>query len=215
MADPRKAVLLLGVFHPVAIHLPGEPFPAIDANVNQEGEPTLEPEVHEPKLPMQVVEIEVLTLAGLQLELQGSELAIAAQIIGAAWLHTSEDPNQAFLQAVLLDQFFGQGVLSGVAGVQVAKWAAGGLSNLESGRLDPFSQVEGKVFKVFEQDSFDLQIRFHRSGVIELRQAASETQTIESRENSDDIGLMLSYKGVWSVTGRGRVVFHTHVLPVW
>ena len=97
MADPGKAIVPFCVFHLVAIHLPAEPFAAVDANVNQERKPALQPQVHQTKLPMQMVEVEVLTLAALQLELQGFGLAIAAQEIGLAWFHTAKDANQAFL----------------------------------------------------------------------------------------------------------------------
>src|SRR5688572_4514239 len=78
MADPGKTILLFGVVHLVAIHLPAQPFTAVEADLNLEWKPALQPQVHEAKLRMQMVEIEMLALATLQLQFELLGLAIAA-----------------------------------------------------------------------------------------------------------------------------------------
>src|SRR6185503_3135796 len=90
MTDPREAILFFGVIHMVAIQLPAQPFTAVNADLNQEGKPALEPYVHEAKLRMQVVEIEMLAHTACQLEFELFGLGIAAQKVGAAGFHTPE-----------------------------------------------------------------------------------------------------------------------------
>ena len=93
MADPGKAIFFLRVIHLVVIHLAAQPFSAVEADLDLKGKPALEPQVHEAELPMQMIEIEMLTLAALEFELQLFGLAIAAQKISAAGFHAAEDPD--------------------------------------------------------------------------------------------------------------------------
>src|SRR5213592_3680171 len=44
MTDPGKAILFLGVVHLVAIHLAAQPLTPVDANLDLEGKPALEPQ---------------------------------------------------------------------------------------------------------------------------------------------------------------------------
>src|SRR6266850_2576013 len=104
MTDPGKAILFFGVVHLVAIHLPAQPFTPVDADLNQKRKPALEPQVHEAKLRMHMVEIEMLALAAFQLEFQLFGLAIAAQIVRPARFNTPENPDQAFLEMIVLDE---------------------------------------------------------------------------------------------------------------
>ena len=67
-ADPGKAILFLGVVHLVAIHWPAQPLTPVAANLDLEGKPTLQPQVHEPKVTRQMVEIELLAFAIFQLQ---------------------------------------------------------------------------------------------------------------------------------------------------
>src|SRR5213083_36215 len=60
MTDPGKAILFLGVVHLVAIHLAAQPLTPVDANLDLEGKPALEPQVHEPKLRVQMVEVKTV-----------------------------------------------------------------------------------------------------------------------------------------------------------
>jgi cell envelope opacity-associated protein A len=76
--DPRKAVVLPPVLYPRCLHLPRQPLAAVDPHVHRERKPALQPEVHEAKLRMQMVKIEMLALAAFQFQFQPFGLAIAA-----------------------------------------------------------------------------------------------------------------------------------------
>src|SRR5215471_14152690 len=137
MADPGKTVLFFGVVHFVAIHLSAQPFTTVNANLNQKGKPALQPQVHEAELRMQLVEIEMLASAALELEFQFFGLAVAAQEISPAGLHTSKNPNQSLLQSVLFDKFPNQRFLARVTRGQITKRPSGYLSHPERGSLNP------------------------------------------------------------------------------
>src|SRR6185503_9161268 len=115
---------------------------------------------------------------------------------------------------IVLNELTSQGFLACVAGRKVTIRPSGFLGYLEGCQLDPVCQVARESLELLEKNSFDLQVGLHRFGVIELGQAAPESQAIKARKDTDDIGLVLSYKGVWSVIGCGGMfVFHTNLLP--
>jgi hypothetical protein len=180
VADPSEAVLFFAVAHLVAIHLPTQPFPSIEADLDQERKPALQPQVHQAELRMQMVEIEVLALAALELKFQFFGLAITAQKIGPAGFNTPKNPDQAFLQMILFDEFPGQRFLAEMTGAQILKRTPGLFGHLECGGFDPLRQVNREILKVFEKKSFDLQVGFHGPGAIKLWQAAFEPQTIKA-----------------------------------
>src|SRR5574341_557729 len=45
ISDPRKTVVLLAIGNPLFVHLPPQPFPSVQANLDQKGKPSLEPKV--------------------------------------------------------------------------------------------------------------------------------------------------------------------------
>jgi hypothetical protein len=194
LADPGKTVLFFGVVHLAAVHLPAQPLPAVEADLNLEGKPALQAQVQEAKLRVQMVEIEVLALAALQLEFQLFGLAMATQKIGAAGLDASKNPDQALLQTILFNEFPRQSFFAGLAGGQIPKRPSGYFGHAQGGRLDALGQLNGKWLEVFEENSFDLQAGVHRPGTIERGQTAFEPQAVKARKNADDIGLVLGYK---------------------
>ena len=137
MADPRKTVLFFGVVHLVAVHLSAQPFTTVNANLNQKGKPALQPQVHEAKLRMQLVEVEMLASAALELEFQFFGLAIAAQEVSPAGLHTPKNPDQSLFQSILFDKFPNQRFLARVARGQITKRPSGCFSHPERGSLNP------------------------------------------------------------------------------
>jgi hypothetical protein len=136
MANGGERIFLFHVVHLVAIHWSAQPFTAVDADVDLEGKPTLQPQVHEPKLRMQMVEVEMLALAAFELELQLFGLAIATEEISAAGLHAAKDTDQALLESVFVDEFPCQGFLARITGGQVTKRTPGDLGHVEGCVLD-------------------------------------------------------------------------------
>ena len=136
MTDPGKAILFLGVVHLVEIHLAAQPLTAVDADLDLERKPALQSQVHEPKLRVQMVEVEMLALAAFQLELEFFGLAITAEKISAAGFHAAKDTDQAVLESVLVDELPNQGFLAGTARGQVTKRTAGDLGHVEGSVLD-------------------------------------------------------------------------------
>src|SRR5208283_4859448 len=142
--------------------------------LNLEGKPALQAQVHEAKLRMQMVEIEVLAPAAFQLEFQLFGLAIAAQEIGPARLDASKNPDQALLEMILFNEVPRQNFFAGIAGGQIGKRPSGYFGQSQSGRLNALGQLNGKFLEVLEENTFDLQVGVHRPRIIERWQAAFE-----------------------------------------
>ncbi len=136
MADPGKRVLFFGVVHLVAIHPAAQPFTAVDADLNLEGKPSLQAQMHEAKLRMQMVEIEVLAPAALQLEFQLFGLAIAAQKTGPAGFDAAKNPDYALLEVIGFNEFPRQNFFACIAGGQIPKGPSGYFGHSHSGGLN-------------------------------------------------------------------------------
>jgi hypothetical protein len=78
--DPDKTVIALMVSDPGLIHLPSQPLAAIEANVEAEGKPGLDPYIQLTKLGVLVVMIEVGALGMFQHQSQLLGLTIPSQL---------------------------------------------------------------------------------------------------------------------------------------
>jgi hypothetical protein len=61
---PGKAVVLLQVIESSGLHLSGQPFPAVEADLNREGEPGLDTGIEEAEDGVDLIVIEKQTFAG-------------------------------------------------------------------------------------------------------------------------------------------------------
>ena len=152
MADPGKTILFPGGVPVGAIPLPAQPFTPVEADLHLEGKPALQPQVHEPKLRMQRLEIEVLTLAGFQLQFQLLGLAIAAQEISPAGFHASQNSDQPLLEMIFFDELPRQGFLARMAGAQITKRTTGHFGQAQGGSLNALGQTLRKFLEVLEKN---------------------------------------------------------------
>ena len=90
LSDPGKIIILALILQTQLIHLPGQPFPPIEANLNLKGKPRLQPQMHKPKHRMLLIEVKMHTFA------LGKHRLQAVNFIGLTGFHTPQDANQSF-----------------------------------------------------------------------------------------------------------------------
>ena len=105
---PRhKTVFTPHVFHPPGIHLPGEPFSAVDADVYRQREPGLQPNVHESQLRVEEVKVMVQTLGIPQTKLQAFFVSVLIDVVRPARFDAVQHANQPAFDAVLFGNLSG------------------------------------------------------------------------------------------------------------
>jgi hypothetical protein len=87
------------------VHLAREPLAAVDADLDAERKPGLDPSIHEAEHGIDDVVIVVQALAGLRADLERSGLRVRAQAEGAAWLDAGEQRDEALTDVVLAGDF--------------------------------------------------------------------------------------------------------------
>jgi len=93
---PEELVLMAGVAQLVPVHLAGEPFPAIEADLDLEGEPGLQADIHPAEGRVLVVVVQVQALARLAAD-GAAALAVGGPIEGPTRLDAAQDADQARL----------------------------------------------------------------------------------------------------------------------
>ena len=101
VGDVNEAVVPLFERDAFFLHAASEPFPAVDADLDGEGDPGLQAHVHEPELTVEEVEVDVETGAIGRFE---SENVVAAEEAeGSADFDASEDTDESFADLVFFD----------------------------------------------------------------------------------------------------------------
>src|SRR6516164_5923655 len=107
VSDAQEAVVLPTIAKARGVQLLRQPFPAIDGDVNVQGEPCLQPQVHKAELRMPQVEVVMLAFAGTAVQLQVPRLGVAVDLVGVARLYRAEHANQPRADPLLLSDLAG------------------------------------------------------------------------------------------------------------
>ena len=198
----------------VLVELAGQPVAAVEAHVQGEGKPGLQAQVEQAQLLVQEIEVVVEAFARFQTQHQFLLFPVAAHEVGQAGLDDAPDADEAAGYTVAAGQVAGQEFLTGATGVQIGQRALVGLGQLLGGGAHALGPAADEGGEVLEQDAGAVQVALHEARLVERAQGAHETQPIKARQNADDIGGVLSYKGRRDVAGGGvDFDFHTQVLP--
>jgi len=93
---PEELVVMAGVAQLVPVHLAGQPFPPIQADLDLEGEPGLQADVEPAKGRVLVVVVQVQALARLAAD-GAAAVAVGRPVEGPARLEAAQDADQARL----------------------------------------------------------------------------------------------------------------------
>ena len=97
------------------MHAAGEPIPAVDADLDGEGDPGLQADVHEAELTVEEVEVDVQ--AGAVGGFESEDVVAAEEAEGAADFDASKDADEPFSDVVFFDDPAGD-VFLGSAGAR-------------------------------------------------------------------------------------------------
>src|SRR5919204_4740273 len=117
--DPGKTVFQTMISNARSIHLSGEPLASVEADLDVEGEPGLNPGIHEAELRIYevVVQEEAFPLAKPEIQLFG--FGIRADLVTHAGLDASKDSDEAFADTILRCDPFRHCLLVCLTGAQV------------------------------------------------------------------------------------------------
>ena len=145
--------------------LPGEPLPAVEAHLNGQGKPGLDPGVHETELGMKKIVIEVETLAAMRLDQEPFGLPVAVHLEGLTGLDAAQDADQTLGQLVPGGYVPSQVVLAHLTGSQIVDGAAKPPGHGQGGLLEARGHLEDVVGKVLQQHPQKGQAIVHAIGI--------------------------------------------------
>src|SRR6202022_4393144 len=96
---PGEGVVPAHVTQLGLIHLPSQPFATVDANVDMEGKPGLDARVHETENRVDLIVIQMQTLARTVADLQLPGQMILDDLEGHARIDAAQDADGTFLDA--------------------------------------------------------------------------------------------------------------------
>jgi hypothetical protein len=211
--QPGKAVIGFAVTQSFLIHLTGQPVMAVEADVDEKGKPSLQPQVYQSKTWVLDVEVQVQALAPFQVRLQLLGLVIASHFVGPARLYTSKDRYQALFNAIALSNFARQVFLGQGAATQIGEGALEGLGQLLGTLAYLVGQSRGKLLEVFAQHLGLAQILLKNLGAIQIAKRTLKSQAVEGVKHAHHIFVVFLYKEVRDAVGRSRAfLFHETLL---
>jgi hypothetical protein len=188
--NPSKTIIPSSITDTGPVHLPGEPFPTIQINLNGKGKPGLNPGVDETEFGMNLIVVEMETLAWSLLEFEFEGLTVFENIVGEAGFHARQDANKSLLDPVPLGDVLGHVFFAGFTGREVADFPAGVLGQEQRGGFELLGHGVGMVSEVFQENLGAPQIAHHPLDKQEGTQESVEDQTIKATENSVDVSMV-------------------------
>ena len=192
--DPGEAVIFPLVAQAGPIHLTGQPFPAVEANLDGEREPALDSGMHEPKDGIDPVMVKKQAFAPTRVEFQFFRLPVTVQFIALTGLHGGQDADQAFFDPISLGDLSGYFFLVDLGGIQVHEGAFLALGLGAGGRFQLVALLLREFTEVFQENSYMPEVVKHSTFNRQNSQSAPQDQTIEAAQMADDIFLVLLYK---------------------
>jgi len=197
--NPRETVLTSLVAEADPVHLAGQPFPAIQTNLDGEREPALDTRMHEPKNGIDPVMIEKQAFPSPGLEFQFLLLGIPEYFVTLARLHRGQNTNQSLLDSVLLGNLPSHLLFARLGRVQVQQRTVQFLGLLAGGRFQLFTLFFEEGAQVFQQNSNVPEIVQHSALYGQNPQGPTQNQTVETTQWTDDIFCILLYKLIHGV----------------
>ena len=184
--DLHQTVALAPIGQTLAIQLAAEPFPTIEANINLEGEPGLEPQMHQPEVRVETVEVKMQALTGLQRQAQQVVGVAAVHAEGFAGLYPSQQGDGAAGQSLRGGYLAGQRFLillvTGKVVVGTPQFRRPGFGS----RANALAGLAHKRFEVQQPHVAPGEITLHDRGVIERAQGAAQPQAVVAGEMTND-----------------------------
>ena len=170
-----EGVVAAPVAQPGLVHLPGQPFAAVEADVDAEGEPGLHAGVHEAEDRVQVVVVQVQAGPRPVAQFQAAGGAVALDAEGHTRFDRLEDADQSPGDAVALRDLPGDLLLAELAGVEVTDLATQFLGVAERGADELVGRLLAEGAEVLEGHPVGVEEVLQAQGVAELRRVPRKT----------------------------------------
>jgi len=165
--------------------LPRQPLTPVDADLELEGKPGLQPHVHPAKERMDVIVIQMRTLAALAANGQ-TTVRHFFRVESPTRFHAVQHANQSLADIVSLSNLPGKFLLIGVAGIQVAIALQLFRLGHQGCRHDLLGDLGGIGFELATPDVIDSQQNIHSMGSIEFPQLAFEDHSVKPLQHAGD-----------------------------
>jgi hypothetical protein len=185
--DPGEAVVPSSVRQARLVHLPGEPFPAVQADLDREGKPGLDPGVHEPEPRVEPVVVQEQALAPPRDEFQVLGRGVAVDLEAPAGLHAAQHAHQPGADAVAGRDAAGDLLLARLRGGQVLDRPPQGLGFGQGRLLEPPGHLVHVGRELLQQDVVGPEVVLHAHVVHNRAQGPSEDQPVEPGQRAGDL----------------------------
>src|SRR6266567_5233967 len=184
---PGKAVVLPHKLQARGRHLPGQPLPSVQADLDGEGKPSLNARVHETPAGMNRVVVKKQAFSPTLRQVQLLRLAIAVDLKTTAELHRGQDANQPLANALLGGDLPRPGFLVRLRGSQVLD----GSPQLDRFRPRSLLQLLAHLLhvatEVLPQNLVHRQVSVHAVDVGKGPQRPSKNQSVKPRKYSRNL----------------------------
>ncbi len=186
VSNRRKAVVSLCITDACLQHLPRQIFPSVKANLNRQWQPGLQSYVHQAKLVIEKIKIEMLALPCLGHQLCLFAIAVATNAERTARLHACQNAHQPGCDVLPLNHVAHELFLRFFRRTQVNQ----GPTMLSSHLLRAFFYALRKALhkrsEVFVKNLLTRQKPIHAFNVTDGTQVAAEKHAVESCYTTDD-----------------------------
>ena len=187
LGEPDEAVVALHIVEVGAVHLPGEPESAVEADHELKGKPGLQPQVHAPKLAVLEIKTVMQAAALAEVQMEPGGLGVMADLIREARLEDREDADQAVVDPVAFGEPAGAVLLAPDARLEVAQRTAATLGESGRGRAHAVGQAADEAGEVLQSHASRAQIAEHERRLIQVAEAAPQAEPIVAGDYARDI----------------------------
>src|SRR6266566_4487869 len=184
---PGKAVVLPHKPQARGRHLPGQPLPSVQADLDGEGKPSLNARVHETPAGMNRVVVKKQTFSPTLHQVQLLRLAIAVDLKTPTELHRGQDANQPLANAVLGGDLPRQGFFVRLRGSQVLDGPPPLDRFRQRSLLQPLAHLLDVATEVLPQNLVHRQVSVHAVDVGKGPQRPSKNQSVKPRKYSRNL----------------------------
>lgn len=206
VAQLGEAIVPTAIGQPFAIHPPGKPFAAVQADLDGEGEPTLNAGMHEAKQGVNQIMVESEAFSETGDKFQFFDVAVAMDIETHAGFNAGQDSNQSGGDPVALSDPAGDGFFVGVAGRKIFDGAALFLSRAQRCVFQLLGQVLGVGAKILQENLVAPEEPLETFDVRNGTQGSSKDQAVKPAQDPRDSIRMICYKMVHGVLLQSRIV---------
>lgn len=207
--NPRKGIVYLPEVHFVSFHLSGQPFMAIETNLDGKRKPTLQTHMHQSEDRINEVEIHTQTLASSGDDARSSFADCNAECI--AQLQRGKHADKATRDPITLGNTPGLVLLAYFPAAEILKWPTSTLSQLHRMLLDPLGLFRSELFEVLDQQTAQSHELLQPFRPTDGPQMTSKNDPINARQCTHDFVTMFMDKLVHGVPFHFCFVFfHQH-----